>query len=147
MHADETIGALGHGGERGHRDRGSVAGDDDVVAEQAIGFGESVALDFELFGDGFDEEVGVGDGGHVGDRDDAGEDVSLFVFGEFAFFNFAIEIFGDGVEGAIEVALLDVAEEDFVAGAGEDVSDAVAHGAGAEDGDGFDGVEGQRGLL
>ena len=45
------------------------------------------------------------------------------------------------------IALFDVAEDDFVAGAGEDVGDAVAHGAGAEDGDGFDGVEGQWGLL
>ena len=102
VHADEAVGALGHGGEGGHGDRGGVAGDDDVVAQEAVGFGEGVALDVELFGDGFDEEVGVGDGGHVGDGDDAGEDGSLFAFGELAFFDFAIEIFGDGVDAAIE---------------------------------------------
>ena len=61
-------------------------------------------------------EVGDSDRGQSVTGDDAGEDASLFAFGQLAFFDFAVEIFGDGFDGAVEEALLDVAENDFVTG-------------------------------
>ena len=44
------------------------------------------------------------------------EDSSLLRFGELALLDFAVEILGDGVHAAIEEALLDVAQNHFVAG-------------------------------
>ena len=57
------------------------------------------------------------------------------------FLHFAVEILRDGFEGAIEEALLDVAQDHFVAGAREHVRDAVAHRARAEHADRFDRVQ------
>src|SRR5579885_2607286 len=48
---------------------------------------------------------------------------------------------------AMDEALLDVAKDDFVAGARENMSDAVAHGAGAKHGDGFDGIGSGHGAI
>ena len=61
--------------------------------------------------------------------------------GDFCFFDFAVEIFADGVERAVEIFLVDVAKDGFIAGLREDMRDAVAHSARAENGDGFDCVD------
>src|ERR1700681_4360775 len=45
----EALGAVGECGEGGHGDGGGVAGDDDVVAQETVGFGKDLALDFEFF--------------------------------------------------------------------------------------------------
>ena len=65
----------------------------------------------------------------------------LFGFGDFALLHFAVEIFGDGFQAAVEEALFDVAQNHVVARARKNVGDAVAHGAGAEHGDCLDLVE------
>jgi hypothetical protein len=143
MHADEAVGALSERGESGHGDGGSVACDDDVGAEDAVGFGEDGAFDFEFFGDGFYDEIGGGNCGHVGRGFHAGENCSLLCFREFTLLDFAVEIFADGIERAVEEALVNITQDDREAGAGEDVGDAVAHGAGSEDGNSFDRVDRQ----
>ena len=73
-----------------------------------------------------------------GCRGDAGSGVGGLLLREFVFCDFAGEVLVDGAEAAVEKGLLDIAEEDVEAGAGADVGDAVAHGSGAEDCDGFD---------
>jgi hypothetical protein len=92
----------------------------------------------ELFRDSLDEEIGIGDRRHVGNRNEVAEHCSLLCFRQLALLDFAIEILGDSVHSAIEVALLDVAQDHLVAGARENMRDAVAHGACAQHGDGFD---------
>ncbi len=54
---------------------------------------------------------------------------------QFAARDFPSEILADGLESAIEEALLQFAHTHAVAAAGEDMRDAVAHGAGADDAD------------
>src|SRR5579885_2246111 len=147
MHAHETPGAARERGESGQGDGRSVTGKDDVVAEEPVGFGEDSALQLELFRDGFHGEIRGGNSGYVGDRREAGEDGGLIGFRKLAFFHFAVEIFGDGIESAVEEALLDVAKDNFVTGARENMSDAVAHGAGAKHGHGLDGIGSGHGAI
>ena len=147
VHADETVGALGERGERRDGDRRGVSGEDHFGAENVVGFLEDGALDFEFLGDGFDNEIGAGNGGHAGDGLQAGENGGAAGFRDFALLDFAVEIFADGFEGGIEKAPVNIAQNDVVAGAREDVGDAVAHSAGAEDGDGLDRVGVHEGLL
>ena len=84
----------------------------DFRAQDFVGFGENGALDFEFFGNRFDGKVGGGDGSHIGDWFEPREDAGLFGFGQLPFFDFAIEILADGVERAVQVALVHVAEDD-----------------------------------
>src|SRR6266851_4896040 len=59
----------------------------------------------------------------------ASQHSSLLCRLELAFLDFAVEIFRDGVDGAVEKALLDIAQQDLVAGAREYMRDAVPHSA------------------
>src|SRR4029077_13569787 len=118
-------------GQRGDGDGGRVAGDDDVVAKKMAAFSKHVALELELFGHGFDNKTGIRDGGHVRNGNKASEHSSLLRRLELALLDFAVEIFRNGIDGAVEEALLDVAQQDVIASAREDVCDAVAHGTGA----------------
>ena len=59
----------------------------------------------------------------------------------FSFLHFAVEVLADGFQAAFEEARFDVTQNHAVTGAGKDVRDAVAHGAGAEHGDFLDLVE------
>ena len=147
MHADKAVRTIRERGEGGDGDRRSVAGEDHAGPHDAVGILEHGALDFEFFGDGFNDEIGGGDGGDGRDGLEAGKDRGAVGFSDFALFDFAVEVFANRVEGAVEEALVNVPQDDREAGAGEDVGDAVAHGAGAEDGDGFDGFDGQGGGL
>ena len=65
----------------------------------------------------------------------AGGFVGLLL-GEFGLGDFASEVLLDGVETALQGGGGHVGEHHRMAGAGEDVGDAVAHGAGTDDGDG-----------
>jgi hypothetical protein len=58
--------------------------------------------------------------------------------GELAFGGFPAQVGADAVGGLSRGRLFEVAEEDVEAGAGEDVGDAAAHGARADDCDGLD---------
>ena len=72
---------------------------------------------------------------------------SLLRFRQLALLNFAIEILGYRVHAAVEVALLDIAQDHLVAGARENVRDAVAHGARAQHRDGFNMIDRQEKRL
>ncbi len=146
MHAYEPVGALGERGERGDGDGGRVAGDDDAVAKKMVGFGEHVALELELFGHGLHDKIGVRDGRHVRDRKQPCQHSPLLRFRQLAFLDFAVEIFRDGIDGAVEKTLLDIAQQHLVARARKHVRNTVTHGARAEHGHGFDGIDGHGGL-
>ena len=71
------------------------------------------------------------------------EDFWFVRLGDFAFLDFAVEIFRDRVPWPrVEEARLDVAQDHVVAGARENMRDAVAHGSRAEHGHGANCVEG-----
>src|SRR5439155_20012918 len=57
------------------------------------------------------------------------QDRSLVPFRQFSFFDFSIEILCDGLERAIEKALLHVAQNHLVSRACKHLCDAVAHGS------------------
>ncbi len=66
-----------------------------------------------------------------------------FIFGRDLFLgDFAVEIPGNRCKAAVEKALVHIAEDDGKTAAGEDVSDAVAHGACADYADSLDGCHG-----
>ena len=132
MHADEAVGTAGLRGKLRDRNRRCVAGEDGAGLERAVGFLQDAEFQVELLGDGFHDEIGGGERGDIGNRLDAREDHRNIGFVQLAFFDFPIEILGDGLEPAIEVALVNVAENHMVAVAREDVRDSVAHRAGAE---------------
>jgi len=71
---------------------------------------------------------------------DAAEDFRFFRLGQLPFLDFAVEVFGNRFESAIQEARLHIAQEDRKTVPGKDVRNAVAHGACAEHGHSFDGV-------
>ena len=82
--------------------------------------------------------------GHLGGGVDSPKNSRFVTLGNFALFHFAVEVLRNRVHGVIEEARFDVAQNYAVAGASEHVRDAVAHGAGAEDCNGADCVNGHR---
>ena len=138
MHADDLLGTPGLRGEFGDRDGRGVRRQDDVCRQEVVELGEDLAFDLEFLGGRFDDEVAAGKRGAVDGALNAADRGVHLVLGELGFGDFAGEILADGVEAAIEEALLDFAEADIESAAREDVGDAVAHGAGAQHADGGD---------
>jgi hypothetical protein len=120
---------------------------EDVVAQQVIGFGEDVALDFELFGHSLYEKIGICHGGEIRNRNQSAQQRSLLCFRQRALFNFTIQILGYRVHAAIEVALLHIAQDHLVPGTRKNVRDAVAHSPSAQHRDGFNVIDRQEKRL
>src|SRR5262249_12416018 len=130
-----------------HGNGRSVAGEYHFGPQDLVRFGEDGAFDFKLFRNGFDDKISGGDGRHIGGGFEASKDLRLLGFGELPFLDFAVEILADSVEAAVQEALFDIAENNGVARAREDMGDTVAHGACAENGDGFDRIESHKSIL
>ena len=112
-------GRRGLRGELRDGNRRGVAGQNHAGAEDRIGILQHAHFQIELLGNRFDDEIGGGERLRVGDGADARQRRGFFCFADFVLLHFAVEIFGDGVEAAIEEALLDVAEDHVVAGSAQ----------------------------
>ena len=113
--------------DRGDRNDRSVAGENGVGAHVAFYLGKKFLLQRQVLGDGFDDIVGVahrvGENGarvHASGR--------AFVLAEIA------QIGGNARFGGVEVLRHRVSDRHLMAGNGENLRDAVAHEAGADDG-------------
>src|SRR5579859_1861513 len=130
---DDDVAEVADGERRGG------AGEDGVRLGEFVKNSEEFEFHFEFFGDGFDDELGVADGfvddlggGEAGEGSVTGGGV--YFAAADAFF----EGFADPGGGFGEHGVGDVFEDSGVAAEGGSVGDAAAHGAGADDGDGFD---------
>src|SRR5579875_3124149 len=118
MHADEIFGARSFRGERSDGNRRGVAGEDHARAKNGVRFLEHALFQLALLGHSFDGHVRGGEVVEIGGGENAFDNFGLVGFGDFRFFDFAVEIFADGVERAREIFLVYVAQHDFVAGFG-----------------------------
>src|SRR4029077_11742410 len=118
-----------------------VGGDDGTRLAEFRDTGKELALDFETFGDDFDNPIGFGDAGEIvfeiADGDFFGESRGEKRGGAGFFGGFetsADDFVAIGERGAgLEVGRDDVEEDARKTGIGEMRGDASAHGAGTED--------------
>src|SRR5579871_501229 len=138
VHADDLRRATDLRGEFCDRDRAGVRSENGFGWKDAVEVTEESGLDIELFRRGLD--------GKVTDRQRVtverwGDTLAGFLgllWRDLFFGDFAGEVLFNRRQTAIQKALLDVAKQNKKAGAGADMGDAVAHGSGSEDCDGFD---------
>ena len=124
-------------GDLGDRDGAGVGREDRFGSQDAVEIAKDLSLDLKPLGGGFDGERGGREVLQAGGQGDAGTSLVGLLLRELLFRYFAGDVGADGVEAAVERALIDVVEKDVEAGAGTDVRDAVAHGPGAQDCNGF----------
>ncbi len=86
VQADEALGALYRGQEFGHRDRGSVGGEDGIFLHDAVERGIHLLLFFHVLDDGFDDDVAVGEVRLVGRALKPGADRVFLLGRDAAFF-------------------------------------------------------------
>lgn len=135
VQADEFIGALGDGGEAGDADGGGVGGEQAFGLKDGVEFGKDFLFDAFIFGGGFDDEIALGEVGHHGGGFQAGHGFGFLGFGEAAFLDLAVHVFGDGGEGFFEAYGVNIEHGGLKAVLGGDVGDTVAHLACADDTD------------
>jgi len=117
---------------------GSVASKDGVGHGEFVEDGEEFQLHLELFGDGFDDELGATDGFVYNLRSgDSGQGGVSGGGVQFAAANAFVEGLADPCRGFREHGVGDVFENGVVPSESGGVGDATAHGAGADDGDGL----------
>ena len=93
----------------------------------AFDLGKELLLQRQILGDGFDDIVGIAHRvGEIGAGAHAGG--GAFVFAEVA------QIVGDARSGGVEILRHRIGDRHLMAGGGENLRDAVAHEAGADDG-------------
>ena len=144
----------GAGGDLADGQAGGVGGDDGAGAANGGDAIEELALDFEIFGDGFDDPIGFGAPGEIvveiadGDaRGDRGREEGGGAGFEGGVQAGADDAIADAGVGQREAASLflggelgrdDVQQPARHAGVGQMRGDSGAHGASAEDGNFFD---------
>jgi len=132
VHPDNLGRAAGEGSEFGDGDGGGVGGEECRRGQDAIEGTEYTGFQFEAFRRGFDGQQCSGERFHVHGWRDAVQGRFDVALGEFALGGLAAQVGPDGSEGAIEGALVDVAQLYLKARSSEDVRYAGAHGSRAD---------------
>ena len=129
VHADDGVleaeTHLGDGQRRG------VGGEDGALLAHLIELAEQLALGAHLFLDALDDEVSVSGGGLLLDEDVV-EDLVLGLFGHLALLDALLQGSGELILVALSGSDAGSVHQSGVALGREDLSDAAAHGTGAE---------------
>ncbi|MPM15563.1 hypothetical protein SDC9_61934 [bioreactor metagenome] len=133
MHADELVLTLGGGGDGGDGNGGGVGGQNGGGFAQAVQFGEDLLLDVEVLDGGFDDQVGVGSGGHIGGEGHLAKEGGLGFGGHFALFNHLLEALDQTALGSLDDRVGNVAHDNLLAGLGKNLGDIQTHRAAAND--------------
>jgi hypothetical protein len=116
----------------------SVAADDGIGPDQRAELLQDLALDLLVLDDAFNYQVAVAEQLQSGAHGDAGKRGRLVVAGDLAVTDLALETGGDAFARLLQPLVGNVRQTHVVTGDREDLSDAVAHLAGADDADAFD---------
>ena len=128
MGAERALAPLQALHDVGDRDHRGVAGEDGVGADVRLDLGEQLLLERQILKHRLDHIVGVAHGGgEIGDRRHAVD--RAFVVAE------VLEIGEDAMLRRRQRLLEGIVDRHIVAGEREHLRDAVAHQAGADDGD------------
>ncbi|MDQ0846255.1 hypothetical protein QFZ68_005935 [Streptomyces sp. V1I6] len=138
VQAEHALRVLGIGGEPGHGEGVGAGGDDRLRPDDAVQRPHDLELGLVRLGHHLDDEVGLRRGLKVTEGAEAGEGVAALLLGDPLALHGAG---GGGLEredGPAGRGVADVDADDLTAGAGEDLGDAGAHGAEADDGNGVE---------
>jgi len=131
--AGDAAGPLAGGGDLRHGQRGSVAGEDAVLADDVFQGAEQVALGLQLLDDGLDDDLTGREGFQGGGRLDPGRCGIGCVLRDPALQRQPGQRRGDGAPRLDGGPRREIEEQDANAGLGGDLRDAAPHGAGAGD--------------
>ncbi|MPL88776.1 hypothetical protein SDC9_34803 [bioreactor metagenome] len=138
VHAHEPLGPVGLRGEPGDRDRRGVRGEDRRRFQMRHQGREDLILDLFALGRCLDHQVGLAEVGQGQRGGDAGKGGGLVLGGDLLARDLAVQVLLDGGHRLVEAVLRDVVQQDIVTREGEDMGNAVAHLACANDTYGFD---------
>jgi hypothetical protein len=114
---------------------GGVGREDSPGLDERVEVREHLLLELELLGDGFDEKVRVLERFEVGGEANTVQSGERLVECELAALDTAFDAplaVEDGVAGGVDDLVVDVADDDVVAGDGEHLGDATTHHATAQ---------------
>jgi hypothetical protein len=129
MHADDAVRSLRRRGERRDRDRGGVGGEDRSVGQRLVGATEDLLLDGGVLDHGLDQQVGAEDLVRGLDAAQHLRRVGAALLVQLR------QRALDRREAALDGTGRCVVERDAAAGGRDDLGDAAAHLAGADDED------------
>ena len=138
MHAQDLVGTRGRCAKDGDRDRRGIGREQRGGPRQRVESREQRALGVGLFDDRLDDVVGVGEGVERGGCHDTAQGSVAGRRRELSLLDQSGEAFFDRVPRAVEHRLRDVHQPHDEARLREDLGDAVAHRARADDAYGFE---------
>ncbi len=133
MQADEALGALGRRHQLGDGDGRGVGGEDRVLLHDGVELGVGLALLLDVFDDGLDDDVAVGEVLHAGGALQARLRFGLLLSGDAALGGAALdhagERFLDAGKTFVEKLLLLFEHDDVATRGSRNLRDARAHQA------------------
>ncbi len=136
MHAGEALRPFEFRRDGGHRERGSVGGEDAVLADDALELGEQGLLRREILDDDLDHEVAGRHRRRAVDHFEPAHRRRMRLFREAALLHRALEHLADEGLGLGRRARARIGHQHAHAAGGGDLRDAAPHGAGADDAQG-----------
>jgi hypothetical protein len=128
-------GPLAGGGDRGHRQRRGIGGEDAVGTDDVFELLEQCLLDVDVFDDRFDDHLRRSQVFEAGDDFQLGAGGGKCLGRNLALLGQLAERAGHGLAGIGGGAVQGVEHQHADAGLGGDLGDAATHGAGADDAD------------
>src|SRR5882762_6711050 len=104
---------------------------------------QDVPLQLKLLRNGFHYKISIRQRRHVRDRKHSSQHIRLLCRLQLSLLDFAVEVLCDGINGAIQKSLLNVAQQYLVARARKNVRNAITHGASAKHSHSSDGINRQ----
>ena len=118
-----------------HRQRGGVGGQHGVGRHDGLQIGEQALLDVELFNDGLDHQIAAREVGQGGGDAHTVQIPGLLLCREPAFGGQLAPGVGQGGARGVGSTWLQIEQQDLASRLGRHLSDAAAHGAGANNAD------------
>jgi hypothetical protein len=127
VRAHDLLGPLGHGGDRGDRDRRGVGRQHGILAGDPVEVAEDLLLDLDLFEHRLDDQVHLGRRVQVGGHGDASEGGVALVGRHGLLVDHPGERPFDGRDSPIECVGRDIANDDVPPGNCRHLGDARPH--------------------
>jgi hypothetical protein len=134
VHADQALRLAQLGGDGSDGDRRSIGGEDGFIADDALQVGEQAALDVQVFDDGFDHQLCVGNVGQAGHAMQAATRGVGIGAGHLALFNQLAIHLADVGNGPLDRFRAGVEQLHRVTGGRRDLRDARTHCPAADHG-------------
>src|SRR5882762_2508034 len=104
---------------------------------------QDVPLQLKLLRDGLHYKISIRQGRHIRDRKHSSQHIRLLCRLQLSLLDFAVEVLCDGIDSAIQKALLNVPQQHLVTGTRKNVRNAITHGASAKHSHSSDGINRQ----